>query len=375
MENLDFTNYRSTLEKKYAELKKNKDFITGYPGNQNFDYSILSKFFEFALNNIGDPLLQSNFTLNTHEFERDVITFISNLYKKENDVWGYITNGGTEGNLTGIHIGRSHYPEGIIYFSAHSHYSVAKAIELTRSKSSCISVLPNGEISYLELKEKIIENINQPVIILANIGTTMTGAIDDIQTIKEILSDLNISNYYIHCDAAFHGLILPFCNLPTPLNLNDFHSISVSGHKLIGSPIPCGVFLTHQNVVDKIKHYIEYIKSGDCTISGSRNGITPLILWCAIHQKTYDEFKNIAQECIVKAEYARDKMLLNGIQAWTNQYSPIVLFKKPSNEMIKKWSIAPYENISHIITTPNLPYETIDKLIDDLVLDKAKSVD
>ncbi|WP_158999401.1 histidine decarboxylase [Pigmentibacter ruber] len=375
MENLDFTNYRNTLEEKYSELKKNKEFITGYPGNQNFDYSVLSKFFEFALNNIGDPLIQCNFTLNTHEFERDVIKFIANLYKKESDVWGYITNGGTEGNLTGIHIGRSHYPTGIIYFSSHSHYSVAKAIELTRSKSKCIPVLSNGEIDYNELEQKISENNNEPVIILANIGTTMTGAIDNIQKIKEILIKQKICNYYIHCDAAFHGLILPFCNLPTPLNLNDFHSISVSGHKLIGSPIPCGVFITHQIVVDKIKHYIEYIKSGDCTISGSRNGITPLILWCAIHQKTYDEFKYIVQECIIKAEYARDKMLQNGIHAWTNQYSPIVLFKKPSSEMIKKWSIAPYENIAHIITTPNLSYATIDKLIDDLVLYKEKSVD
>ncbi len=368
----DFDDYKSILTQKYKELKEKKDHITGYPANQNFDYSVLTKFFEFALNNVGDATLHSNFNLNTHEFENDVLSFIAKLYKKESDYWGYITNGGTEGNLTGIHVARSYYPNGIIYYSSHSHYSVAKAIELTRSKSECISVLKNGEINYEELEKKIQENIESPVIILANLGTTMTGAIDNLNKIKIIISSHNITNYYIHCDAAFHGLILPFCNLENPIVLDEFQSISVSGHKFIGSPIPCGVFLTHTNIIKKISHYIEYIKSGDCTLSGSRNGITPLILWCALHQNSIEKFKELTQDSLEKAKYARDKMLANNIFAWTNPYSPIVIFNKPSEKIIKKWSIAPYQDLAHIITTPSISYQTIDKLIDDLKLDQNK---
>ncbi len=373
MLSINFHDYKTTLEQKYKELQEKKEHITGYPSNQNFDYSVLTKFFEFALNNIGDASLQSNFNLNTHEFENDVLSFIAKLYKKEANYWGYITNGGTEGNLTGIHVARSYYPNGIIYYSSHSHYSVAKAIELTRSKSECISVLKNGEINYDELNNKIKENKDTPVIILANLGTTMTGAIDDLSKIKKILATHNITNYYIHCDAAFHGLILPFCNLENPIILDDFQSISVSGHKFIGSPIPCGVFLTHSDIIKKISHYIEYIKSGDCTLSGSRNGITPLILWCALHQNSIDKFKELTQESLAKAKYARDKMLDNNIYAWTNPYSPIVIFNKPSDNIIKKWSIAPYQELAHIITTPSLSIHTINLLIDDLIIDKENT--
>lgn len=369
MKNLSFVDYKKTLEDKYNELKSNKNFFVGYPANQDFDYSILTKFFEFALNNIGDASLKSNIKLNTHEFEVDVLKFFASLYNKENNYWGYITNGGTEGNLTGIHIGLLLYPTAIIYYSTQSHYSVTKSIALTRSKAKCITVLKNGEIDYSELEYEISKNKKFPVFILANIGTTMTGAIDDLQKIKKIFLRHNITQYYIHCDAAFHGFILPFCNTPRPLKLDDFHSISISGHKLIGSPIPCGIFLTHKNITDNLKNYIEYIKSGDCTISGSRNGLTPLILWCAIHQKTLEQFKEMTSECLKKSEYICEKMLQNNIPAWTNPYSPIVVFTKPSDKLIKKWSIAPFQKLAHIIATPNLSYATIDELLNDLILD------
>ncbi|APJ04803.1 histidine decarboxylase [Silvanigrella aquatica] len=363
-----FENYESILSDKYKELQKNSKYMIGYPVNEKFNYSILNKFFELSLNNAGDPFNNSNYKLNTHEFESEVVSFIANLYYKNENFWGYITNGGTEGNLFGLHVGRLCYPDGIVYYSEHSHYSIPKAVSITRSQFESIPVLENGELNYNILEEKIHSHSKKPVIIMANLGTTMTGAIDNLEKIKCILERNRVSKYYIHCDAAFHGLILPFCEMDKPIKLDEIHSISISGHKFIGSPIPCGVFLTHQSIMNDIKNFIEYIKSSDSTLTGSRNAITPLILWCAIQQHSHLKLKHIVEESLEKAKYTRDKMVNNGINAWINQYSPIVVFPRPKDDVIKKWTLAPYNEIAHMITLPHVSYKVIDNFIEDLLL-------
>ena len=50
----------------------------------------------------------------------------------QDDYWGYITNCGTEGNLHGILVGRENLPDGILYASRESHYSVFKAARMYR---------------------------------------------------------------------------------------------------------------------------------------------------------------------------------------------------------------------------------------------------
>ena len=44
MLSINFHDYKTTLEQKYKELQEKKEHITGYPSNQNFDYSVLTKF-------------------------------------------------------------------------------------------------------------------------------------------------------------------------------------------------------------------------------------------------------------------------------------------------------------------------------------------
>lgn len=50
----------------------------------------------------------------------------------EEEYWGYITNCGTEGNLHGILVGRENLPDGILYASKETHYSVFKAARMYR---------------------------------------------------------------------------------------------------------------------------------------------------------------------------------------------------------------------------------------------------
>ena len=339
----------------------------GYPCNQNFDYSALLPFLSYCPNNVGDPFHDSNFRSNTHEMEREVIgLFADMMHLSRDDAWGYVTSGGTEGNMYGLYIGREMFPDGVVYFSQDTHYSVVKILRVLKSRNIMIKSQDNGEIDYEDLYETIRINRDSPVIFIANIGTTMKGAVDDVGRVRKILDDLVITNFYIHADAALSGMVLPFVDEPQPYGFDaGFDSVAVSGHKMIGSPMPCGVALTKREYVGRIARSIEYVGVLDTTLTGSRNAITPLMLWYAFEQHGLDGFREIVGECISVAEYAVSRFNDSGIPAWRNRNSVTVVFPRPSEEVIRRWQLAPYEDIAHLIAMPHVTREIIDSVVDD----------
>ena len=339
----------------------------GYPCNQIFDYSELLPFMSQCLNNVGDPFHDSNFRSNTHEIEREVVGTFSDLMRLDRDEgWGYVTSGGTEGNMYGLYMGREAHPDGVVYFSQDTHYSVVKILRLLKMRNIMIKSQDNGEMDYDDLRETVRINRDSPAIIMANIGTTMKGAIDDVGKVREIFDDLAVSASYIHADAALSGMILPFVDDPQPYGFDaGIDSVAISGHKMIGSPVPCGVALTKREYVARVSRSIEYVGALDTTLAGSRSAFAPLMLWYAFERIGADGFRQTARECLDVAEYAVARFNDVGIPAWRNENSVTVVFPKPPEPVFRKWMIAPYEDIAHVITMPHVTREVIDELVDD----------
>ena len=84
---------------------------------------------------------------------------------------------------------------------------------------------------------------------------------------------------------------------------------------MIGAPLPCGVALTRAEYVSRIARSIEYVGVLDTTLSGSRNAITPLMIWYAFRQHGLDGFREIVAECLAVAEYAVKRFNDSGIPA------------------------------------------------------------
>jgi len=360
------------LDDLWIKLNDARQTFVGYPCNQGFNYSDLERFFEFGLNNVGDPFSDSPyFQLNTHEFEKEVLQFfakITNVYIEE--FWGYVTSGGTEGNMHGLYLARELFPNHTVYFSKDTHYSILKIMRLLNMRYEMIESLPNGEIDYKTLDEKIDKNRKTVPIILANIGTTMKGAVDDIDRIKEIFKYREIEKNYIHCDAALSGMILPFIKDSQPFDFNaGADSISISGHKFIGSPIPCGVTLALKKNVNKIANFVEYIGTIDSTITGSRSGLTSLILWYGVKRHGRKGFKKMVCRCISLADFTIAEFKKNGIKAWRNKNSITVIFPKPSDKILAKWQLAPMGDITHAIILPHLSRKTLKRMVEDIALD------
>ena len=361
------TETQARLDALLAYFEEQRARQVGYPCNQDFDYSALTPFLDYCPNNVGDPFHPSNFRSNTHEMEREVIGRFADMMRIERDrAWGYVTSGGTEGNMYGLYMGRELFPNGVTYFSQDTHYSVVKILRVLNMRNIMIKSQDNGEIDYDDLYETIRINRDSPVIFLANIGTTMKGAIDDVRKVRDILGNLVIGDSYIHADAALSGMILPFVDDPEPYGFDaGFDSVAVSGHKMIGSPLPCGVALTKREYVARISRSIEYVGVLDTTLSGSRNALTPLMLWYAFERYGMEGFRELVAGCLDVAEYAVARFRDSGIPAWRHKNSVTVVFPRPSDDVFRKWQIAPYEDIAHIITMPHVTRGMIDEIVDD----------
>ncbi len=358
------------LNKHLHFLQNEADHFLGYPCTREFDYQTLFQFLQLPMNNVGDPFRASRYHLNSHQFEREVVDFFARLCGADAaEVWGYVTNGGTEGNMYGIYLARELFPQGMLYYSEATHYSVPKILRMVNARSIQIRSQYNGEIDYRDLFETLKIHRDLPAIIFANIGTTMTGAVDNIENIKQILKQLSIKHYYIHCDAALGGMLLPFIEGAESFGFDaDIDSIAISGHKMIGSPLPCGIALARKKHVDSISRAIEYIGTFDTTISGSRNAITPLFLWYAINTKGFDGFKKICQRCIEIADYAIAELRAIGIEAWRNPNSITVVFarRKVPEIILKRWQIATEKDFAHLITMSHVSRNHIDRFIQDI---------
>jgi len=360
---------QSKLDSLYQELKENTKNFLGYPVSKDFDYKSILPFLEFPLNNLGDPFMPSTWKVDTRKLECEVLEFMADILNAPKDNWwGYITNGGSEGNMYGLYLAREIYPKGMVYFSQSTHYSVNKNLRILNMHRVVINSQDNGEMDYNDLRETISRNRHMPPIIFANIGSTMKEAKDDISKIKKIMKDLAIDEYYIHCDAALCGMIAPFLDPKPAFDFADgADSISISGHKFIGSPIPSGILLAKKENVNRISTAISYIGSKDTTIPGSRNGFNALILWYAIKSLGLEGFKARVNDSLKKTDYTIDKLLKAGIKAWKNPNAITVLMPAPEQELIDKWQLATENGTTHLILMPNTAYEHIDKILDDII--------
>lgn len=356
---------QARLDQLLGEVAQRTEHFLGYPVAKDFDYSALLPFLAYPLNNLGDPFADSTWKVASREFEREVVQFFADLLRAPPDNWwGYVTNGGTEGNLYGLYLARELLPKGMVYYSQETHYSVAKNLHFLGMRSIMIRSLKSGEIDYDDLRETMRIHRDSPPIIFANIGTTMTEGRDDIRRIRGIIDDLTLQQSYIHADCALSGMICPFVEPRPAFDFADgADSMSISGHKFLGSPIPCGIVLAKKTNVDRIARGIAYIGSLDTTITGSRNGFTPLVLWQRIRELGVEGMRERVQRALATAAYAEQRLLQIGVDAWRNPGCITVVLPRVPDALKEKYQLATANGLTHLICLPNVTHEQIDGFI------------
>ena len=363
---------RERLDAFWRYCLENQYFNVGYPESADFDYGYLQRFMQFSLNNCGDWGAECNYLLNSFEFEKEVMHYFAGLFRIPfEESWGYVTNGGTEGNMFACYLARELFPSGTLFYSKETHYSVAKIVRLLRIDACVVDALPGGEMDEDDLIRKIAARKAVNPIVFANIGTTLRGAVDNIASIQRRLALAGFARdeYYLHADAALSGMILPFVDDPQPFTFADgIDSIAVSGHKMIGSPMPCGIVVAKRSHVGRISVDVDYISAPDRTISGSRNGHTPLMMWAAIRSRTFAQWRARTARCLAMAQYAVDRFRDAGIDAWRHKNSITVVFPCPPAAVWRRHCVATSGDIAHLVATGHhRDSRRIDALIDDAI--------
>jgi histidine decarboxylase len=318
--------------------------------------------------------VESNYGVHSREFEVGVLNWFAKLWDIEkDDMWGYITNCGTEGNLHGILVGRENLPDGILYCSKESHYSVLKAARMYRMDAVEINTLSTGEIDLEHFEAKLREQLaikKRPVILNVNVGTTVRGAVDDLDGCIAALHAVGYTEeeFYIHVDGALFGLMLPFI---TAAPLVSFHkpigSISVSGHKFIGAPVPCGVVMTRKSHITKMSSNIEYLNSKDATIMGSRNGHAALYMWYRLARKGKSGLTADVEMCMQNSALLVQMLNESGVTCMLNHMSSTVVFERPTEHaFVRKWQLACSGDVAHVVVMPSVTPDILRVFVDEL---------
>jgi histidine decarboxylase len=361
----------ATLEALRRRLVDDRSTNIGFPSTFDFDYTALYPFFGLLMNNVGDPYASSAFPANCKDLERDVVEWAADLlHAPAEDRWGYVTTGGSEGNLYALHLARNVLPRAVVYYADSAHYSVDKAIQLLDMTSVRIRADQWGQIDYDDLTAQIDRRRDRPAVVVATVGTTMTEAVNDVRRINTILDTLAVRERFIHADAALSGI--PLATIAPDgrpgFDLGDgADSVAVSGHKFLGSPFPCGIVIVKASHRNRIARDVTYLASPDATITGSRSGHAALVLWYAIQRWGIVGLRERAEHARLVAAYAKKRLDDIGWPSFRHEHALTVVLKVPADQVRRKWTLATAGEWSHLIAMPGITTHTIDALIEDIL--------
>lgn len=337
----------------------------GYPMNLEFDFSPLASLLGVAWDTIGAPDTQDRAGLGAKAFEREIVSFFARLYgAKPDEVAGYAASGGTEANAWGCAQGRSRLPDAPLYFSEDAHFGIPRIAEALRMEPVRVRSRRDGRIDISALHAQCRRRPGRGAVVVATIGTTMFGAIDDPAEVRAAAEPAGAT--HIHADAALGGLIAPFAPIDIPCGFDaGADSIAVSCHKMIGLPMPCAMALTRRDYLSTTAA-VEYVGVGDNLLRCCRDGLAVLLIWYAIRRLGYPGLAARAHRCLRLSAYAVEQLEACGVRPWRNPCSTTVMFDRPREAVARRWNLAVEGPLAHLVVMPHVTYDSIDRLCRDL---------
>ncbi|MFE9750154.1 histidine decarboxylase [Saccharothrix saharensis] len=357
------------LLRRFAEsIRKRQETMLGFPVNLDFDFHSLADFLSLHLNNAGDPGQASEYGIDSKPFEQAVVDFFTDLAGGvPGEVSGHLAHGGTEANLFAAYVGRERYPDAVLYASAEAHYSVPKMSRVLRLPHVPVETGADGDMSLDALAHELGQRSDRPALVIATIGTTGRGAMDDIPGIRRVAAETGVPGVFVHSDAAFGGALAAFGRPPRPWALADgADSVSISGHKIIGSPVPSSVVLARAADVRAIRQPGAAVGSDDDTIAGSRDALSPLLLWFALRRLGRDGLARRVGHCLEVTDHAVRRLAALGRRPSRVPGGNVVLFDLPADDVMRKWHLLNEDDRAHLVVMPHVTADHVDRLCADL---------
>ncbi|HYN92793.1 MAG TPA: histidine decarboxylase [Pilimelia sp.] len=361
---------QARLDALNARLEAVSWFNIGFPAAGDLDFRPLTGYFGELLNNLGDPFIDGAYPRHTKDMEREVVELVADLLRAPaDDRWGYVAGGASEGIAYALRLARTRYPDGIVYHSAAAHHSVANAVHLLGMRSVVVRADAHGELDYADLATVVGQRRDRPAVVVANIGSPADEAVDDVRRITAELDGLAVRRRWIHADAALSGIPLALLD-PEGRPGFDFadgaDSVDVSGHKFLGTPLPCAVVVVRASQHRAHARNATYTGSPDTTVTNSRPGHAALLLWWAMMRYGMDTHRARAAAARDLAEYAHQRLIETGWPAHRHPHAFTVALRTPPKAVTDTWTLAHHGDRSHLICMPGVRQAQIDAFVADL---------
>ena len=298
------------------------------------------------------------------QFDKDVAPQTSEQAdnKHTRQSGGVFTSGGTQSNLMGLLLARNKFytakgidvqkqgmmgqPHGTILCSDQAHFSIEKNAALLGLGVQCVEKVEtdsNGSMLTSHLQQKIEDiGADNVMAVVATVGTTDLGAIDDLTSLAKICRTAQI---WLHVDAAWGGALLLSQGYRHLIDgIQEADSITLDFHKHFFLPISCSAFLLRdQQNFESIRHHSKYLNSPDDEKDNIPNLVTyslqttrrfdALKLWMALDLLGTDDYGALIDACLSTARQAAE--LIEDHADFVLMHQPImssVLFYfKPKN--------------------------------------------
>jgi tyrosine decarboxylase/aspartate 1-decarboxylase len=250
----------------------------------------------FLETNLGDPGLFPG----TAALEELLVERLGTLMHLP-DAGGYATSGGTESNIQAFRIAKKQKPvkSPNVVVPASSHFSFMKACDILGLEARTVPLDSQFRMD-AEALDGLVDN--NTVALVGVVGTTEYGMVDPIACLSEVAEDRDV---FLHVDAAFGGMVVPFLDRPVPFDfrLPGVDSISVDPHKMGMSTIPAGCLLVRnpeQFACLNVDTPYLTVKR-ECTLAGTRPGASVAAAVAVLEYLGMDGMRAVVAGCMENA--------------------------------------------------------------------------
>jgi len=267
-------------------------------------------------------------------YEYEVIQKMIHLYHGAPDsLTGYMTSGGTEGNLFSYWLGsaslRRIYAQKDICLlvTPLTHYSVKKAAAIGGMETHAVRLDQESwsmsEPGFVQMVRALYKKGYRGFMACLTVGYSATGSIDDVgritQAARKLKRELSGISFFFWVDAALNGLIVPFSGGTfAPFSNSDVSAVVTDFHKFSLAPYPAGLVLYRKALGRHIASDIDYLPQRDTTVSGSRSGVSAVAVWAAMHALGADGLRNIVRKQREHKALVLSKLAVPSIQTVTH---------------------------------------------------------
>lgn len=324
----------------------------------------------FFESNLGDSGLFPGST----QIEKEVVQELATLLQGE-DSAGFVVSGGTEANLMALLAARkmanTNQPEVVLPKSV--HFSFTKICNFLSLKPVYAGLDSSFRVDTSEIEKGISKNT---IAIVGTAGTAELGAVDPIDKLSEIALRHRI---YLHVDAAFGGLIIPFLHDPKltfDFSLEGVKSITVDPHKMGMAAIPAGgILFKYAKTLDYIKTETPYITDKvQYTFVGTRTGAAVASTWAVFKALGMEGFQKIVNTCMKNTKLLADGIEKTGFKLVAEPTLNILAFRNGNTKGLfeslraKGWfvSYVPRYDCIRIVVMPHVKSKHINEFLQDL---------